>query len=292
VDLAAPVQFREITGNSIALDIKFNITSVKSFFYHPAIFGWFMNFLALYCFAFFIVYKRGIFLWFSLIFLVGCFLSLRVKAIVGFIVSVWMGYFIYPFKKGKKTISVVLFILMIIILLFLGSMLFKLFETKYTLYFNAETYTDIARNVLYFKSVEIARDAFPLGVGFGRYGSWTSHVHYSPVYYQYGLSHIWGLSEAYPNFIVDTFWPMIIGETGFLGSVFYMVLFFIILRILYRNTREKRDPFAQAFFLGTFMIVIESLIESVAAPVYVSPPFSFFVFGAVGIAFALRRECE
>ncbi|MBN2532434.1 MAG: hypothetical protein JXB88_06055 [Spirochaetales bacterium] len=292
VDLVIPVQFRQFTGNTIALDIKFNITSIKSFFSHPAVFGWFMNFLALYFFAFFLVYKRWTFLCFCLIFLAGCLLAMKVKAIIGFVVSFWLGFFIYPFKKGKQTVFVVLFIVMTIILIFTGSMLFELIGTKYTMYFNIETYADAARNVLYLKSIDIARDAFPLGVGFGRYGSWMSHEYYSPVYHQYGLSQIWGLSKAFPNFIVDTFWPMIIGETGFIGFTLYLTLFFIMFRVLYKNIRKRKNPLVQSFCLGTFMIFIESLFESIAAPVYVAPPFSFFIFGALGLAFALRRVSD
>lgn len=292
VDLAAPVQFREFVGSSTVLEIRFNMPSVKSLFIHPAKFGWFMNFLALYCFAFFLVYKRWPFLWLGLLFLAGCFLSMRVKAIVGFIMSLWLGFFISPFKKGKNAVFIVLFIMMSIMLIFLGSMLLELIETKYNIYFRAETYTDAARNVLYFKSIDVARDAFPLGVGFGRYGSWMSYVYYSPVYYQYGLSQVWGLSKEYPNFIMDTFWPMIIGEIGFFGLALFIIIFFIMVKMLYKNIRKRKNPLVQSFSLGTFMIFIESIIESIAAPVYVSPPWSFLIFGALGIAFNLRRVSD
>lgn len=289
VDLVAPVQFRQFTGNSVALDIKFNITSVKSLLFHPAVFGWFMNFLSLYCFAFFIVFKRRTLLLLGFVFLAGAFLSMRVKSIVGFMMSLWLGFLIYPYKKGKKTIAIILSLMMVIIFIFLGSMFFKLFESKYTMYFNADTYADSARNMLYLRSIDIASDYFPLGVGFGRYGSWMSSVYYSPVYYHYGLSLIWGMSKDFSNFITDTFWPMIIGETGFLGLVFYIAIFGILLRILFRNVRKRKDPLIQAFFLGTYMVFIESIIESIAAPIYVTPPFSFFIFGVLGISMALRR---
>jgi hypothetical protein len=62
IDLVAPYQFRVLTGNNTFIEMKYGIPSVKSFFYHPAIFGWFMNFLSLYCFALFIVKKRNMFL--------------------------------------------------------------------------------------------------------------------------------------------------------------------------------------------------------------------------------------
>ena len=38
------------------------------------------------------------------------------------------------------------------------------------------------RGLLYQVGTDIARDNFPLGAGFGRFGSFTSGVHYSPIY--------------------------------------------------------------------------------------------------------------
>ena len=48
--------------------------------------------------------------------------------------------------------------------------------------------------------------------------------------------------------------------------------------------------YAKAFQMGTFMIMIESLVASVAQPVFTSPPMVYFVFGAMGICFALKAE--
>jgi hypothetical protein len=289
IDLAAPYQFRALTGNNTFVEVKYGIPSVKSFFYHPAVFGWFMNFLSLYCFALFIVKKKNMFLVLGIMFFLGCLLSMRLKSIMGFIISLWLGVLIYPVKKGKSVVTAFLSILMIFILIFAGSMISQLFQSKYTMYVSSETSSDAARNVLYLKSIEVARDAFPFGVGFGRYGSWTSRVHFSPVYYQYGLNLIWGMSEDFPNFIADTFWPMIIGETGFIGFGFYLVVFIIMLRYLYRNVKKRKDPLLHVYFLGTFMIFLESITESIASPVFISPPYAFFIFGAIGIAFALQR---
>ncbi len=38
------------------------------------------------------------------------------------------------------------------------------------------------------------------------------------------------------------------------------------------------------------MILIESLIESIGQPIYTGPPQRYFIFAAVGVVFALKRE--
>ena len=49
------------------------------------------------------------------------------------------------------------------------------------------SHDDVARNILTSKSMEIAKDYFPLGTGFGTYGSYISGVYYSSLYYKYDL---------------------------------------------------------------------------------------------------------
>ena len=57
-----------------------------------------------------------------------------------------------------------------------------------------ETENTQARVALYKTSVLVGRDYFPLGAGLGRYGSWLSREHYSPLYVAYDLSDIRGLA--------------------------------------------------------------------------------------------------
>jgi hypothetical protein len=87
------------------------------------------------------------------------------------------------------------------------------------------TYTSTdtsARSRLYSTGEQIASESFPLGLGFGRFASYMSHTHYSPAYYKYGLSRVYGLSPQHPNFIEDTSWPSVFGETGYGGAAFYV----------------------------------------------------------------------
>ena len=45
-----------------------------------------------------------------------------------------------------------------------------------------------------------------------------------------------------------------------------------------------------AFTLGALMVFAETLFRSAAAPAFVAPPIAYWVFGAIGLALALRAD--
>ena len=123
-----------------------------------------------------------------------------------------------------------------------------------------------ARAQLAIKSVEIAKDHFPLGAGLGTYGSYYSAVYYSPVYYKYGLNVIYGLSQDMVSFISDTFWPMIIGQSGFLGTAFYIMAIIMLIKQIKRLKNINRN-----YYISSLALICYLLVESVAAVAFVHP---------------------
>ncbi|AQY52323.1 hypothetical protein PWEIH_09788 [Listeria weihenstephanensis FSL R9-0317] len=93
-----------------------------------------------------------------------------------------------------------------------------------------------ARGVLLRTSVEIAEKHAPFGAGLGMFGSNASRLHYSPLYWEYQISRVWGLSSINPSFITDSYWAMIIGETGLLGVIILIVLFIVTVFAIIRST--------------------------------------------------------
>lgn len=87
-----------------------------------------------------------------------------------------------------------------------------------------------ARRELLDVGLQIANRFFPLGSGFATYASnITSEVeYYSPLYYEYGISGIYGLSIEDPSFISDSFWPIIIGEFGWFGTLLFILLLLLL----------------------------------------------------------------
>ena len=98
------------------------------------------------------------------------------------------------------------------------------------------------RFLLFYYAFVTASNCFPLGSGFASYGSTTAISEYSKLYYEYGFNKRWGMSEEYHPFLMDSYYPQIIAQFGYFGSVLYFpfllaVLKKIILRVIDNNCR-------------------------------------------------------
>lgn len=124
-----------------------------------------------------------------------------------------------------------------------------------------------ARAVLLGTSIEIANDYFPLGTGFGTFGSYFSGESYSPVYEMYGINDIWGLRQENPNFISDSFWPMVLGQFGYIGALLYMLCIVIIYIKLQKSySIEEKNIYTSKILILTFLI-----ISATAESAFVNP---------------------
>ena len=122
--------------------------------------------------------------------------------------------------------------------------------------------TQQPRQLLETVSLEIARDDFPLGAGFGRFGSAPSIERgtYSPIYAQYGLSQRYGFRPGDPIFALDAAWPGLLGEVGVLGFAAFVATILVLALLLFRRSREAgvQSAFASIGFGVMVVIVIES----------------------------------
>ena len=120
----------------------------------------------------------------------------------------------------------------------------------------------IARVALYQTSFFIAKDFFPLGVGFGAFADDASRLFYSPIYYLYKLNYVWGLAPNASNFITDTYFPVVIGQFGAIG----IFLLFMVFKFLKKNIDNSFDydnkKNYQTSLIIVFVIVVESLAGS------------------------------
>lgn len=289
LDFIAPSHFRAALGNVSFIDWRAGLPSIKSIFIHPGIFGWFMAFVGLYAFAFLFVYGRPRFLVLGILFSLGSLLSFRRKPLGGIAGGLLVGLWRQRIRK-KILYGIIIGLIGISLFVLFLPKIETLYQTLVKTYIAVENPFQIARNALYFKSVIIANDYFPLGAGLGRYGSWMSRVYYSPLYEKYGLSEVYGLSQTMPNFINDTFWPMILGETGWIGLILYLWIIGILFHRIYGQNKKATSKFTKAFSLGTLMVFVESLVESLASPIYTHPPEMYFIFGSLGFAFALQSR--
>lgn len=134
-----------------------------------------------------------------------------------------------------------------------------------------------ARKILTQDSIVLANKFFPNGTGFGSYASSMAAQYYSKLYIKLGYykkTDI-GMGEGrFGNFLSDTFWPIVIAQTGWLGLISFVLA--LISMIVYIVQSRKTDIY---YFWVAISIIIYDLISSFAAPAFFYPsamaPFLF-----------------
>ncbi len=277
---------------------------VSSVFYHPELFGWLCSVAALFLIAHHVVYRRLWMLVLAILFSVGTITSGRRKSILATVAGVAAGA-ATEFVRGQgRTSRLRVWIPSAVGIAVLTVAFLPVLSGLYALtiegYVNPVTGSrgvdgpagatappgegqeagrpdrvagaaTPARIALYLGAVAVAADEFPLGAGLGRYGSWISRTNYSDVYREYGLDQIYGLSPENPQFITDTFWPQILGETGVVGLGAYVVFIGWIGVELLRLIRRDLVPAQRAVVLGAGMLFAAAMVELLASPILGSP---------------------
>jgi hypothetical protein len=158
-------------------------------------------------------------------------------------------------------------------------------------YLDPATRDETARGALVAASAIVARQYVPFGAGFGRFGSYPSVLYYSSVYEDLGISGIYGFSEEHPYYLLDLYWPHLLGEVGVLGVVF-MGLWFVA---VWRRLRAASEALAENTVLRPLamfatMMLAEALAESVGAPIFETPLPALAIALPIGMALRLADE--
>jgi len=270
-----------------------SLPSVKSLLWLPGTFSWFATFIGLFLFAGYVVLGRWWLLVGGILFSVVTVLGARRRALTGLAVALGAGLATAIGRRGaerglwRRWIPIGL-AGAVVAILFMPSLfgLLRLTETELS-------DSGTARVAMYNASVRIASDHLPFGVGLGQFGSAASKNPYSPVYAEYGLDEVPGLTADDPSFVGDAYWPRILGETGIAGLVAMIVFVAALALSSWRAARATYgDPLLTAFVLGAWMALIQTLVETFASAMFDSPPRIYLLFGAVAAALCLRRATK
>ena len=211
------------------------------------------------------------------------FSSFKVKDIAGFVFG---NLFLFVHKFKKKYV-----------IIFIGVFLvgFNIYATcmpeHYSKYFTFDEDSNVARVVLVQTAAKIVVDKFPLGVGHGMYASPISRQQKSHVYYDYKIDHVYGLNLRQDGglFMCDSFWPMVLGETGVLGTLLYLMMMYYVfkepMKGFFRNTSDKR------YIFPAFLFIV-FLFASMGKSVFNGPPHCFVVWGFAGIFNSLQKKLD
>ena len=258
-------------------EVKYGIYSAKLFYYHPTYLAGAMAFLLMLLTVFY--QKKN--LPFIAMAVVMMAFTLRAKAIASAAMYVAMFVFFIVLKLHLKLWHVVV--------AGAGVVAIGWEKIRYTFYDRGD---EMPRAIMMRKSFQVMRDHAPIGSGFGTYGSAEAGKHYSAVYEKYSFNDYFyvrdvrdlentmrliqeddRLMKRYQlnperylygqSYLSDHFWPIIFGQTGYLGTA----VFLFILAVLLKKCLSvvKYDLLA---YVGVLFAFVFLLISSAAEPAF------------------------
>lgn len=260
-----------VTGVFPSNSTRYGIRVVQLFYFHPTYLAGAVTFLLAVLILFFDKKNQL----FAILSCVVLFFTLRGKSLATIAVF-FLVYFFLIYQRKKLRVWH-------IILIGLAALLIAWDQFAYY-YIDLEGAS--ARSALTQKAILVAKDHFPIGTGFGTYGSYAAVQYYSQVYRDYGLSAVHGLTEGSVSFGSDTFWPIILGQTGFLGLALYLLLLYAIFQRVLRIRRMDTHAYAAGIFMFGYFA-----ISSTSEPTFcnvVSMPLAFLL----GFILAMEKQTD
>jgi hypothetical protein len=281
INLVAPIAWAGMLGSAPTAPIL-GIRPLNGLFAHPAAFGRITAVVAVGILAYRFCVARG---WFSAVLLAlttaMALLSFRVKTLVGLFAT----FTVMLFRFAKPSVVVTLAVVGPIVLMIVGPTVWWMISSDLDAYVFGES----ARSRITFGSLTVSAEHFPWGAGFGRYGSFLAAQFYSPEYRALGWSGIYGVGEGeLGQFLMDTQWPALLGETGWFGTIAYAGGLVAMLVSLLKPVGDDESPYFRWVRVAGIGWIILLVIESIAAPVFVSPPSYPFLFLSAAIIASVR----
>lgn len=285
VNVVFPEQWTMWATGDDYIQYLFGLPSMVGAFIHPGDLGLVLAVAVSAVLAYRFVIGRGPV---SLALLIGSFLgalsSLRRKTFAGLAIALgWI-----TFRSVRITRLVVFATLAVVIVVGAGALLSGLVQNTFNGYI--VNWQKSPRVLLYLGGADVASSYFPLGAGFGRYGGYLASSDYSPEYVRLGFPLITEMAPG-STYLSDTQWPAIVGEAGWIGGAFFalgLARMWVTLSRGWRSPGEYRwERFVALAGMGWMLQVV---IESVAAPVFVSSPSTGMIFFVVAIAASMHRK--
>ena len=175
-------------------------------------------------------------------------LSIRAKFFAEFVIWLFLVFFLK--KRLKFNIS------FIIIGCILCYIIFRINYDKIMMYTVNGIDEGAARTYMYLTSIKVFEDYFPLGPGFGTFGTDSAAKFYSPLNYHYGLNSIYGLNPdddiIGTSYYSDTFYP-ILAQFGIVGVILFVA--FLKKRWDNINSLVHFELYKISIFLFLFLII-------------------------------------
>lgn len=155
------------------------------------------------------------------------------------------------------------------------------FDAYYVQGFQTEDTSEMEARPASYKTATtiIFKDYIPFGSGLASFATAAAAKYYSPLYYKYNLSEIWGMSPGFPLFIADAFFPTL-AEYGLVGVFFFIVFWIRRYKEIYAISEIK-------YYKVAFLCMLALFLEGVADTSYLSGKgLGYFML----IAICMRRN--
>ena len=252
--------------------VRYGITSSRLFYVHPSYLAGALAFLLVLLTVF---YDKNSLPYIAMALTIMVF-TLRAKAFASAAVFVGIFAFLLIFQWRLRFWHV--------IAVGLGSVIAAWNMIRY--YF-IELAGRSARSVMLQTAFQIMKDYFPTGTGFGTFGSEQAARHYSPVYLLYNFNDVWELRDVgnventlrliakYPylteqyqihseevlqwsQFHGDQFWPTIMGQSGVIGTVMFLIILAVLFKFCLAVEKYDRCAFAGVLFAFCYLLISSS----------------------------------
>ncbi|MBV6319947.1 hypothetical protein [Duganella violaceipulchra] len=147
---------------------------------------------------------------------------------------------------------------------------------------------EMPRAIMYNDAFYLARREFPLGTGFGTYGGDASKNFDRSVYESLGYHRYWWYRADL--YLLDTYWPNLFAESGFLGGGAVLLFAMMMLGYALYQAWRVTDPGARLWWRMALVGQLLAFGSALTGPSYGDPstvgvPFLFF-----GMAYMRARQ--
>ena len=142
---------------------------------------------------------------------------------------------------------------------------FSLYVTadQFDVYFNNE---NMPRAILLKGGVDTMCRFFPIGAGFGTYGTDVAVKYYSNLYRELHFDERWGFAPDNPKFALDSYWPAIFGQFGVIGVFVFVGLLFCWFKLVRKIGKGNVYSSQVSLF-----IIVTQIFSSIATSTFFSP---------------------
>lgn len=236
-------------------DYRYGILSNKLFYSHPT----FLSGICIFLLSFSIRTNKKVLNITNIIITLILISTLRFKAI-GAAMAVFLLSLYVERTQKKLSLTKIAFVGVILLIFAFDQINFYFFKND-----------GFARKELMNASFEIAKDYFPIGTGFATFGSFYSAENYSLIYYKYNLNTVYGLSPNYHYFVADSFYPMLLGQFGYIGLFLYLICIYLLFKKIQNiDLKKNKYVYISKICALTYLIISSTSESSFTGPMAIS----------------------